>query len=114
MTFPSHPPLRLTLFLPPSPYSEGSVPRSPLPYLDIGILFYTGKTNKTKKYAPFFFFFLNVSFSDWLCCLGIWKNRLEVELPCRILKLLLRSQGLHGQGSPLTGNREEKALKLLL
>lgn len=76
MTFPSPLLLRLIFLLPPYfLIARGMhVPYSPLPYLDIGILFLYGKKkqNKTKKYGLFF----NVSSSDWLCHLGIWKNHL--------------------------------------
>lgn len=101
MTFPSLP--SFGDYLSPAllfPYTKEYVPCSPFPYLDIGILFYTGgKKNKTKKYGLFLFFlpFFNVSSFDWLCHLGIWKNHLEERLLCRILQILLRLQGLHSQ-----------------
>lgn len=57
------------------PHTKEYVPCSPLPYLDIGTLFYTGGKKQNKEIRSFFFLF-NVSSFDWLCHLGIWKKHL--------------------------------------
>lgn len=84
MTFPSPLLLRLIFLLPPYfLIARGMhVPYSPLPYLDIGILFLYGKKNKTKqRNMVFFLMFLPlIGFATW----GFGKIICKMDFPAEL------------------------------
>lgn len=62
MTFLPTPPFEAYSPVPLFLYTKGSV-FPPFPYFDIGVLFYTGKQNKTKKYGLFLMFLSLIGFA---------------------------------------------------